>query len=285
MTVRAAAVLIFTAALFLPATSLAQQAQQPETTRELRGQLGASINNAGLQNTLELSWMRGASKSTHPLLSGAHVGAGVVHALTPTQMRLGAWAEYSPLSILDIRAGVDPSVYFGTFNSLQGFDSYADPFDTDARKARAGGKPGYSTRTYLSSTLKMKAGPIVASATTDFERWRSNASSEFFYEPTRDTILESSGDRVAVVNAVLMYQRAMGEGTLSAGPLFTATRVHGAPLNDVSKVGAIAIREFARARFGLPRPKVTLVVARYLDDPSKDGQWTAAAAIGFRSRK
>ncbi|MEX2272652.1 MAG: hypothetical protein WD690_14360 [Vicinamibacterales bacterium] len=180
MTVRrvAAASLLFTA-LAAPAS-----AQQPETSRELRGQLWASINSAGLQNTLELSWTRPASTSTHPLLAGAHFGAGIVHALTPTQMRLGGWVEYSPLSILDVRAGVDPSVYFGTFNSLQGFDAYADPFDTDARKARA-----------------------------------------------------------------------------------------------------IAIREFAGSRFGLPRPKLTLVVARYLDDPSKEGQWTVAAAIGFRSRR
>ena len=285
MRVRAAGVLTLTTALLAPSPASAQQ-PPAETVRELRGQLGASINNAGLQNTLELSWMRGISRSTHPLLSGAQVGGGVVHALTPTQMRLGAWFQYSPLSVLDIRAGFDPSVYFGTFNSLQGFDSYADPFDTDTRKARGGGKAGYSTRLYVSSTLKMKAGPIVASATGDLESWRSNASSAYFYEPTRDTLLKTRRDGLGAMSAVLMYQHGMGEGTFSVGALYAGSRVFDAPeSNSVEKLGAIAIREFGGERFGLPRPRLTLVVARYLEDPSKQGEWTAAAAIGFSSRR
>jgi hypothetical protein len=281
MTVRCFAALVL---LVIPSVASAQQ-PQPETSRELRGQLGASYNNAGLQNTLELSWLRPASSSTHPMLAGAHFGAGIVHALTPTQMRLGGWVQYSPLSILDIRAGVDPSVYFGTFNSLQGFDSYDDSFDTDARKARAGAKAGLSMRTYVAPTLKLKAGPIVASATAELEWWRSNAAGDFFYEPTRDTLLRSAGDRMISTTGIVMYQQAMGEGTLAIGALHTTARVSDAPLNDIQKLGAIAIREYAGARFGLPRPKVTLVVARYLDDRSKEGQWTAAVAVGFRSRR
>jgi len=230
-------------------------AQPREASREVRGQLGVSINNAGLQNVIEVSWMRPASASTHPLLAGARFGAGIVHALTPAQTRLGGWLEYSPLSFLDIRAGIDPSVYFGTFNSLQGFDSYSDAFDTDAREARGGGRAGYSTRAYVAPTLKMKIGPIVASATAEMEWWRSNAEREFFYEPTRDTLLKSAGDRMLATAAVLMYQHSIGRG------------------------------EFSGPRFGLPHPRLTLVVARYLDDPSKEGQWTAAAAVGFRSRR
>lgn len=280
MTARLAALFL----LIVPAVASAQQ-PQPETSRELRGQVGASYNNAGLQNTLELSWLRPATASTHPLLAGAHFGAGIVHALTPAQMRLGGWVQYSPLSIIDIRAGVDPSVYFGTFNSLQGFDSYGDPFDTDARKARAGAKAGLSMRTYVAPTVKLKAGPIVASATAELEWWRSNAGGDFFYEPMRDTLLKSAGDRMMSTTGVVMYQKAMGEGTLSAGVLHTTVRVFDAPLNDIQKLGAIAIREFTGSRFGLPRPKLTLIVARYLDDRSKHGQWAAAAAIGFRSRR
>jgi hypothetical protein len=276
--------LAFLFLLAVPSVALAQQ-PQPEASRELRGQLGASYNNAGLQNTLEWSWLRPVTSSTHPLLAGAHFGAGIVHALTPTQTRLGGWVQYSPLSILDIRAGVDPSVYFGTFNSLQGFDSYEDLFDTDARKARAGAKAGLSLRTYVAPTVKLKAGPIVASATAEIEWWRSNAEGDFFYEPTRDTLLKSAGDRMMSSTGVVMYQKAMEDGTLSIGALHTTARVSDAPLNDIQKLGAIAVRELGGSRFGLPRPKLTLIVARYLADRSKDGQWTAAAAIGFRSRR
>ena len=85
-------------------------------------------------------------------------------------------------------------------------------------------------------------------------------------------------------SAVLMYRRVLESGTLAAGPIHTTARVPSARHNDVEKIGALAIREYEGRRFGLPRPKLTLMIARYLEDPSKDGQWTAAAAIGFNTR-
>lgn len=255
------------------APAVAQQADDSGTgQRVVRGQLGASINNAGLQNTLELAWIR------------ARMSAGIVHTVTPAQMRLGGWVQLSPLPIFDLRAGVDPSAYFGTFNSLQGFDTYDDAFDKEARDVRAGSKAGLAVRAYVAPTLKMRAGPFVGAMTAEFEWWRSNAGGPLFYEPTRDTLLKSSGDRLVTTNTVAMHRRAIGEGALSLGAIHTLTRVFDARQNDIQKAGAIAVREFAGTHFRLPRPRLTLVVARYLDDRSKDGQWTAAAAVGFRTR-
>lgn len=250
--------------------------------REVRGQVGASINNAGLQNTLDVSWAWPATRSHHPLLSGAHIATGITNVLTPTQAKLGSWIEYAPLSILDLRAGIDPSVYFGTFDSLMSYGSYDQPFDSDYRKSLGGAKAGVSTRAYLSPTLKFKAGPIVASAGAEFEWWRSSADGEFFYEPTRDTVLRSTGDRLITTTSVLMYQWTTGASSWSVGGLHTLARVSDAPGNRIQKLGAVAVKQFGSAHFGLPQPRLTLLVARYLDDPSKQGQWTAAIAVGFR---
>lgn len=252
--------------------------------REVSGQLGASINNAGLQNTVGISWTWPLSSSDHPLLKDAHISTGISNALTPAQTRLGGWLEVSPLSILDVRAGVDPSAYFGTFNSLQSFDSYDQPFDKEARDARGGARAGTGTRTYVAPTLKLKAGPIVAAATSEFEWWRSNARGLMFYEPTRDTLLKSDGDRLVTTTSVVMYQRPMTSGTLSAGLIYHFMNVFDAPENRIRKLGVIGVREFAGRRFHLPNARLTMVVAKYLEDPSKEGQWTAAMAVGFRTR-
>lgn len=275
-------VVLVCAGLFFPNAAAAQE-PPAGPGRGIRAQLGASINNAGLQNLLEVAWTRPLSASSHPLLAGAHISGGIVHVLTPTQTKLGGWVEYSPLSILDIRAGVDPSAYFGTFNSLQGFDSYDDAFDSEAREGRAGAKRGVSIRSYIAPTIKVKAGPLAAATTLELEWWRSSAAAVFFYEPTRDTLLKSDGDRMLNATSVLLYQRRAGAGQLSVGALHTFSKVYDADQNRVQKLGAIAIREFRGPHFRLPHPKVTLVVARYLDDRWKDGQWTAALALGFRS--
>ncbi len=281
--------LVFVTALVLagrpePAGAQVQGGQgQPGAYREVRGQVGASINNAGLQNTLDVSWTWPASRSKHPLFSGAHLSTGITNAITPTQTKLGGWIEYSPLSILDLRAGVDPSAYFGTFDSLMAFPSYAEPFDPDSREARGGAKAGTAARVYVSPTLKFKAGPLVGSAGAEFEWWRSSADGAFFYEPTRDTLLKSSGDRMMTTTSVLMYQWTTGQGALSVGGIHSSIQVFDAADNRIQRLGLIAVKEFGAARFRVPHPRVTMVVARYLDDPSKRDQWTAALAVGFRT--
>ncbi len=282
--------LVFATVWFLagrPEPAVAQDRSGPpqqRAHRQVQGQVGASINNAGLQNTLEVSWTWPTSNSKHPLLSGAHLATGITNVLTPTQTKLGGWIEYSPLSILDLRAGVDPSAYFGTFDSLMGFPSYDEPFDPESRKLRGGAKSGTAARVYLSPTLKFRAGPLVGSAGAEFEWWRSSAEGAFFYEPTRDTLLRSSGDQVMTTTSLLMYQWTTGQGALSIGGIHSSLQVFDASDNRIQRLGLIALKEFGATRFRLPHPRVTMVVARYLDDPSKQDQWTAALAVGFFTR-
>jgi len=40
--------------------------------------------------------------------------------------------------------------------------------------------------------------------------------------------------------------------------------------------------EFGGTRFHLPKPSLTLLVWHFLDDPSRQGLWGGAFAIGFQ---
>ena len=281
-------VLAVTLACALVPAAAAQTAPAGETSgpgvqRAYRGQLGASINNPGLQQTLELVWTKPTSSSANPLLSDAHVAAGVVHILTPAVTRLGGWVEYSPLSVLDLRAGADPSSYFGTFNSLMSFDAYSDPFDSDTREAQGDGEAGVGLRLYFAPTLKMKAGPVVMQASVELDRWWSSAAGPLFFEPRLDTLISTSGGGLANSSALAMYQWSLGRGgTLSAGAIHQQTYVFDAPANRIQRVGFIAVRDFGRDRFWLPNPRLTIILWYFLDDPSRKGQWGGAVAIGFR---
>jgi hypothetical protein len=253
-------------------------------TRETQESLGASVNNLGLQNVVDVSWRWGLSSSPSVLRRDAHVALGLSHTLTPSYTRLGAWAELSPLSILDIRVGLEPTAYFGTFHSLMSFDRYTDAFDNDSRDARPG-KWGFGTagRVYVSPTLKMKVGAVVAVASADFEWWRSSAPGPFFYEPSRDILLRASGDRMLATQGLLLHQREMAAGgTLAFGLIHNLTYVYDAPENKVQKLGAVAIRQFAGRRFGLRDPRIGGYVSYYLNDRSKKGQIGAALGISFK---
>ena len=253
----------------------------------MRGQLGASFNNPGLQNTLEVSWTRPLSASTSPLFADAHLAVGLVSVTTPAVARLGGWVEYSPLSILDIRAGIEPAAYFGQFNSLLSFTGYGDPYDRktrDARKDLGELESGSGSRAYLSPALKVKQGHLVARAGAEFERWSSSAAGPMFYEPTRDVLMKASGDYLVNTSTLVMYQHddASG-GVLSGGFVHNLTHVFEAPDNRCQRLGVIGIREFGSPHFGVPHVRVTATVWRYLEDPSKQSQWGGALAIGFRT--
>jgi hypothetical protein len=254
--------------------------------RQDRGQLGASVNNLGLQNTLERSWTWPLWASRNPLLADAHVSTGIVSVVTPALARVGGWLEVSPLSVLDVRVGAEPMAYFGTFNALKSLQSYDDPFDSKTLKAMRDRKSGYGSRLYVEPVIKAKAGAFVAQIDTTIERWQTNAPGPFFYEPTRDTLLRASGDTLLTATSLAMYQREMGDdGTLSAGVLHSVTEVFDAPGNRSQRLGVIVIREYSSTHYRVPRLRLLATVWQYLDDPSKRHQFGAAVAIGFRRER
>jgi len=63
--------------------------------------------------------------------------------------------------------------------------------------------------------------------------------------------------------------------------MHSLTRVNHASLNQIQRLGGVVIREFEGPILGVARPSFTGTVWRYLDDPSKRGEWGAAMAIGF----
>ena len=252
--------------------------------RNITGQLGASFNNPGLQNTLDVAWVKPLGASARPLFADARVAAGLVSVTTPTMTRAGGWVEYAPLSIVAVRAGVEPIFYFGSFSSLMPFPSYDATFDQDVLSQKTGSSAGAGLKSYVTPSLQFRAGPVVARVSADFEYWRSSADGPYFYEATRDQLLASGGDQLVNTSSVAMYEhRTSGGGTVSAGLVHGLTRVFDAAQNQSQRLGIIAVRQYASTHMKLPKPRFTVVLYRYLDDRFKQDSWGGAIAIGFRT--
>lgn len=268
------------------AAAQASGTSAPPVTTDLRTQLGLTINNLGVQQSLEWSRRRLLAPDAGPLRSDAHLQFGATAAVSPSYARLGVWGQVAPLSIFVVRAGVEPDYFFGTFNSLMSFDRKDEPFDTDTRKARGGATSGTAWRAYVTPTLRVRVGHLVAAATADIERWASSAEGPLFYEPSRDTLLKVDGGSVIAVRHVALYEHVKASGArVSVGALHTLQRVDRSRLNQVQKLGALVVAETDGRFAGLSRPSATIFVARYLDDPSKDGEWTVGVAIAATLRR
>lgn len=273
---------LLVAAVLVVLGSRAALADGPQ--RRLANTLGTSVNPIGLQDELTLSWTWGLSQSRNPFLSDAHVAIGVSNNFSPAYDRLEIWAELSPLSVLDLKAGLEPVFYFGTFGHLVGFTSYDADFSKDAREAikdQAVSRTGY--RYHFSPTFKIKLGRLIARAGAGFEWWRVNAPGEFFYEPTRDTLLDSDGDALMTLSSQIFYEfPASPSGRkLLAGIFHDRIDVYDAPRNLRQRLGPIAICTLGDRRFGVREPTVVGSVFSYLDDASKDGELGGFLAVSF----
>ena len=94
-------------------------------------------------------------------------------------------------------------------------------------------------------------------------------------------MLDASGDRLTTLTSAVLYEHPLTTGRLTAGLTHSRMRVRGRSLNEIQRLGVVAVRQYGGRLLSFDRPSVTLRVARYLNDPSKQGGWTASTAIGF----
>jgi hypothetical protein len=262
----------------------AQEGAPSGPTRTLDEGVGVSVNALGAQHTYDLEWRWRVSESSDLLHGDAHASLGVTHALTPSYTRLGGWAEFYPLSVVGVRAGVEPGVYFGVLGSLMSFAGPSDPFGDEARNARkADARAGSASRLYVSPSVRMRVGPFLALGTGTVEWWHSSAEGPYYYEPSRDTLLRAGGDRVFTTSSMLLHQVDVRDGgSLAFGIGHSLTAVQDAPENESQKVSAILARQFGSKRFGLHSPRIVGQVSYYLRDPNRRGQFAVATGLSWR---
>lgn len=254
-----------------PAATPAEQL--PPGTWRVRESLGAAVNPAALQNEVEASKRRG------------RVAVGVGHVASPAYTRVHGWVEITPVRAASLRLGAMPSVYFGTFHSLLGFESAQDDYSDEARRARApAAEAGTALCLYAAPTVRVAAGPLLAVASASLERWSASTGESFFYEPSRDALLDASGGRMlTTTSSTLALRRPRGDGgELLAGVVHRLTHLSGASGNDAQRVGVVATRSFGAGRFGGREPRLSATVLYALQDRFRKGQVAVAASVGFR---
>ena len=276
------------AVLVVGASGLVAEEAVPPTgpRREIRGSIGTAVNPLGLQNGADVLWRWPLSKASHPLRSDAHLTLGLASRLSPAYERLGAFVEIAPLSVLDVRVGFEPVFYFGTFNSMLGFSGYDARFDDTARdELRAQGRAtaGLAGRAYVAPTAKIEVGRVIARAHAELEWWRAKQpGAPFFYEPTRDILLDARGDAMMTAETIVVYELSRRPGRkVLAGPVHTLTRVYHAAPNQKQDLGLMAIVGLGRSRLGMTEPTLFAKVFWYLEDPYRRHRVGAQLALGF----
>lgn len=252
--------------------------------RKVAGALFLQYNHSAVVADLEANWTWKLSKSENLIVKDAHFAIGVGNQLSPGHDALRAWVELSPLSIVDLRAGVEGVAYFGTFGHLVGFPGYGSDMTDDAlilKKDEAVSRSG--RRFYFSPALKMRLGRVSFRSGADFESWKIHrAPGTVVYEPIRATGIASAGASLVNVSTVVLFDVSRGGAVekLRIGAMHDYLRVWDAPENDKKRVGAIAIAKLGESLFGARKPELVVSAFGYVGTRNREG-FGAFAALTF----
>ncbi len=266
----------------------AAQAQEPPSgdpwKRRFENTFAFVLNPLGIQDAFEVSWTKRLNNSEELLHKDAHIGVGASSKLTPAFERVGAWFEYSPLSVIDLRLGVEPVYYFGTYKVFLPFDRAGARFDDEVIEARVKeAASGFAGRVYFSPTLKAKAGSLVFRVRAEISLWKAQSKGEpFFYEPGWDTLIKASGSTVLTVEALALREfQLRGGKTLLLGPVYDLTSVSEARVNRKQDVGLLAVWSKSGSFHALKDPTVAAKIIYFLQDPWRRHQPAAQIAFVF----
>jgi hypothetical protein len=281
------------ALLFTLATTLAAQTEAPSTTatppsrawqRRIDNTFVFVLNPLGIMDSVDVTWTKPINHRLDLLHKDAHVAVGVINRVAPAFLRVGPWFEYSPLSIIDLRVGVEPIYYFGTFKAFLPFESASANFDDEVIQARQGeAAHGFAGRVYFSPALKARAGAVVARVRAELAYYKAQKAGEpFFYEPVLDTLVRAEGSTVLTLEALALREFELGRGQkLLLGPVYDLTSVSEASVNRKQDIGLIAAWSKSGAFHALKDPSVAAKVVYFLQDPVRRHEPAAFFTFAF----
>jgi hypothetical protein len=274
-------------ALLLAPPDEAQAQTQPAArawARRVDNTLFFVLNPLGVMDSLDVTWTRPVNRSDDLLHKDAHIAAGLMNRVTPAFLRTAPWFEYSPLSIVDLRVGVEPVFYFGTFKAFLTFNRPSADFSDDVIKDRQDeAAAGFAGRVFFAPTLKAKAGPVVARVRAEVSYWKAGSEGEpYFYEPVLDTLLKASGSTTLTLEALALREFDLdGDKKFLLGPVYDLTSVKEASGNRKQDIGLIAAWSKSGSFHAVKSPSLAAKIVYFLEDPIRRHEPAAFLTLGF----
>ncbi len=257
-------------------------ASDREVQTVLQTDIAAQTNPEGL--LLSLGGFRRRIMATDRELGipSSYLQAGIGIGSTPAYGRASVHAEWLAAVFTKIRVQYDFYRFYGTNTSLLSFPSGKASFGRSEVKALEGTEEaGSGSRFLIRPTLYAKAGPLLIMNQTDIAYFHFSGRGPYFLEWTYETLLKD-GDYLIENRTNFLYEimKGPGEVSLLAGPYYEFMHTAAADL-ERQRAGVMAYWVPREAMGPLKRPRFFAQVGYYIQDRNREGEYTAAAGMGF----
>lgn len=228
-----------------------------------------ALPREGAAGTIELHLRRYYSGSDSILFKNNYIGLGFADTLSPATNSIGAFAEFEPIAVFNLRVQVDHLQYFGAFVAMLEFpnadvdysDSVLDDAQDDDDAVWATG-----TRLTLRPTFQIMIKRFVAVNTMNFQ-WYDMDTPDFFYQPSEDTLMENdeyffSSQAIA---GIITWKGGDESEQLILGARHYYFRVEGAN-RDRHELSGAAIWMMGKEKWFMENPMLVAAAGGYLKD-------------------
>lgn len=296
---RAALALLLIAPLHLARAERAADGFVPPPKHRvvLNNLFGLRLNPMGVEDQLRLGYQLRLLDRSSKWLRDTFFFAGIAPRLNPAFVKIGPSVEIQPVSIFNLRLGIEYMGFFGSLGFLQSYPSALAAYDDRSMKAAQDAGGNYRSgglHVMIEPTVTLKLGPVVLRDKVAFEYWRMNLrqGDRLFYEITLDTLVPGRGWvitndlDVLYVHPNPRYRFTLGLRYSMVKPLYT----HGdfAPGDDADRednqhqrlgpLFAYTFFDHGYARFD--RPTLIVMASWYLDARYRRGDADSAIVPG-----
>lgn len=288
----------------------------PQNRLVLSNLLVLRLNPVGLEDQIRFGLQhRLSEESDGPLKRDSFLFAGIAPRVNPAFIKLGPSVEIQPLSIFNLRVGVEYVQLFGTFGFLQSYSSATDEYDdkriatcstrsaldqcryqgadgtevvgaSDVRNSAAAG-----LHLMIEPTLQLKLGPVALRNKLAIEYWSmgTRLGDRTFYDVTLDTLVPKRGWVIANdLDAVFVTRFRLSAGlryslvqALYQDSDFRVGEDRTPADNMVQRLGPlVSYSFFDRGYTHFNKPTLLLLVSWYVDHRYRAGQAPAAILPG-----
>ena len=271
-------------------TSMRIASGQADPPSPLGGQYGAEIDlegqspPAGVDISGEAWYRYVYRRDPSRLWDGLYVQGGGALDVNPAYGRMGAYVEWMPIAILQLRAQVDRYAFFGTSGSLLIYTDTTAPFGSGDYRGRRGQEvSAQADRFMLQPTLQGTLGQYVLVNQSTLTLYDFKRDGPYFWDQEYDTLLQRH-DRLYADDLSVLYElvRPGKKGRLLIGPSFEVVHASGADLTR-TRVGLSLYFEPRASKHALgflARPRIYFQAGVNTHDSNQNGRAYFLGGIG-----